>query len=110
MWLLVLDGVGLLSALVLFLTAVRMIEVAEHFEFSIRVGVAAVIGVGSAWSMAAAFEPGHLHPAHVGILLGGALWVAQAVYRHRNAPVRHPGQRRTDFGHLDSLASGGKKR
>lgn len=108
--LLVLDVVGFLSALVLFLTSARILEVSEHFEISLRVLVAAVVGAGSAWSMAAALEPvRHLHPAHVVILIGGASWVGQALWRHKDSPVIHPGRRATDVGHLDSLASGGKK-
>jgi hypothetical protein len=94
---------------VLFLTAVRLVEVSEVFEFSARVAVAFVIGAGAAWSMSAALEPGHLHPAHIAILLGGALWVAQALYRHRGRPVHHLGRRHTDLGELDALASGRKR-
>jgi hypothetical protein len=104
----VLDAVGFLCALVLFLTALRLVEVSEEFEFSVRSLVAFVIGGGAAWSMSAAIEPGYLHPAHVLVLVGGALWVAQALYRHRGSPVRHPGRRNTDLGELDSLASGKK--
>lgn len=103
-----LDVLGFVCALVLFLTALRLVEVSEEFEFSARVAVAFVIGVGAAWSMSAAIEPGHLHPAHVVVLLGGAMWVAQALYRHRGSPFRHPGRRNTDLGELDSLASGKK--
>lgn len=107
MWLL--DLVGGLSAFVLLLTAYRLVEIGVRAEISLRSVCALVIGVGAAWSVAAAMQPGHLHPGHVVILLGGACWVGQAVYRHRRAPLRHPARRSTDFGELDSLASGGKK-
>jgi hypothetical protein len=105
----VLDLVGFACALVLLLTAFRLFEVSGFAEVSARSLVAFVIGAGSAWSMAVAIGPQAMHPAHVVVLLGGALWVAQAIYRHRRSPVRHPGRRQTDFGELDSLASGGKK-
>jgi len=107
MWLL--DLIGAVCALVLVLTAKRMLEVGTRGELSARSACALVIGAGAAWSLAAAIGPGHLDPSHVVVLLGGACWVAQAVYRHRRAPVRHPARRSTDFGELDSLASGGKR-
>lgn len=106
MWLL--DVVGFLSALVLLLTALRMLEVSHRFEWSARTAVAAVVGIGAAWSMAVAVGPNRLHPAHVVVLVSGALWVAQALWRHRTSPLVHPGRRSTDFGHLDSFASGKK--
>lgn len=105
----VLDLVGFVCALVLLLTAVRMFNVSRPREISPRTGVAAVVGIGAAWSMSVAITDA-MHPAHVVVLLSGALWVAQALWRHRGAPVRHPGRRQTDLGELDSLATGGKKR
>lgn len=108
MWL-ALDVVGLLAAMVLFLTAVRLFEVSRPGEVSIRSAVAVLVGVGAAWSIAAALEPGHLHPAHALVLFSGACWVGQALWRHRGAPVRHAGRRQTDYGDLDPLTSGPKK-
>jgi len=107
MWLL--DLVGGLCALVLVLTAKRILEVGSRGELSMRAACALVIGAGAAWSIAEAIGPGHMRPSHVIVLVGGACWVAQAIYRHRRAPLRHPARRSTDFGELDSLASGGKK-
>ena len=108
MWLL--DLVGAACALVLLLAAKRILETAVRAEISVRAACAFVIALGATWSLCVAIGPAHLHPAHVLLLFGGACWVGQAVYRHRRAPVRHPGRRGTDFGELDSLASGGKKR
>lgn len=107
MWLL--DTLGAVCALVLILTALRLLEVARRGEISLRTTCALVIGAGAAWSLSVAIGPAHLHPAHVLVLFGGACWVGQAVWRHRHAPLVHPARRSTDFGELDSLASKGKQ-
>lgn len=108
MWFL--DLVGFVCALVLVLTALRILEGGHRLELSVRTGIALVLGAGGGWSAAVAVTPGHLHPAHVVLLIGCAAWICWAVYRHRGAPMRHPGRRKTDFGELDSLASRGPKR
>ncbi len=81
-----LDTLGFLSALVLFLTAIRLFEVSHHFEVSLRIAVAGFVGIGAAWSMAAAICPGHLHPAHVAVLVGAAVWIAHTVWKDRHIP------------------------
>lgn len=107
MWLL--DPIGFVCALVLVLTAIRILEGGDRLEVSVRSAIALVLGAGGAYSMAVAVT-GYLHPAHVLVLVGCAAWIAWAVWRHREAPLHHPGRRKTDFGELDSLASRGPKR
>lgn len=101
------DILGAVSSIVLLLTSLRLLEIGDRAELSVRAACALVVGAGSAWSLAIATSPNHqLHPAHALLLFSGACWVIQAVFRHSRSPRKHPNRRRTDFGELDALPSG----